>query len=111
MTTATVASAIPGVNMQRAATFLGSSIGKKVVMAATGLVLYGFVIGHMIGNLQIYLGPKAINDYGEFLQHFLHGQGIWLARSGLLVAVGLHIWAAVALPGRRRSKIRILVSS
>ena len=83
--------------MQHARTFLGSSIGKKVVMAATGLVLYGFVIGHMIGNLQIYLGPKAINDYAEFLQHFLHGQGIWMARAGLLVAVGLHIWTAVTL--------------
>jgi succinate dehydrogenase / fumarate reductase cytochrome b subunit len=83
------ASANPGDNMQRAATFFGSSIGKKVVMAASGLVLYGFVIGHMVGNLQIYLGPKAINDYGEFLQHFLHGQGIWIARGALLVAVGL----------------------
>jgi len=83
--------------MQRAATFFGSSIGKKVVMAATGLVLYGFVIGHMVGNLQIYLGPKALNDYAEFLQHFLHGQGIWLARGSLLVAVSLHIWAAVTL--------------
>ena len=91
------ASAIPGENMQRAATFFGSSIGKKVVMAATGLVLYAFVIGHMLGNLQIYLGPKAINDYGEFLRHFLHGQGIWLARAGLLVAVGLHVWSAVLL--------------
>jgi len=97
MTTAGAVSAIPGETMQRAATFLGSSIGKKVVMAATGLVLYGFVIGHMLGNLQIYLGPKAINDYAEFLQHLLHGQGIWLVRGGLLVAVGLHIWAAVTL--------------
>ena len=83
--------------MQRTLTFFGSSIGKKVVMAATGLVLYGFVIGHMLGNLQIYLGPKAINDYAEFLQHFLHGKGIWLVRGGLLVAVGLHIWMAVTL--------------
>jgi succinate dehydrogenase / fumarate reductase cytochrome b subunit len=89
--------AIPGDNVQRSLTFFGSSIGKKVVMAATGLVLYGFVIGHMLGNLQIYLGPKAINDYAELLQHFLHGQGIWLARGTLLVAVGLHIWMAVTL--------------
>jgi succinate dehydrogenase / fumarate reductase cytochrome b subunit len=66
-------------------------------MAATGLLLYGFVIAHMIGNLQVYLGPEAINAYGEFLQHFLHGQGIWIARSGLLVAVALHLWAAVSL--------------
>lgn len=66
-------------------------------MAATGLLLYGFVIAHMIGNLQVYLGPEAINAYGEFLQHFLHGQGIWIARLTLLVAVGLHLWAAVSL--------------
>lgn len=66
-------------------------------MAATGLLLYGFVIAHMIGNLQVYLGPEAINAYGEFLQHFLHGQGIWIARLTLLVAVGLHLWAAISL--------------
>ena len=83
--------------MQGRATFLSSSIGRKVVMAVTGIALYGFVVGHMIGNLQIYLGPKAINDYAEFLQHFLHGQGIWVARAVLLAAVSLHIWAAVCL--------------
>jgi succinate dehydrogenase / fumarate reductase cytochrome b subunit len=83
--------------MQREATLFGSSIGKKMVMAVTGLVLLGFVVGHMIGNLQIYLGAKALNHYAEFLREFLHGQGIWLARGGLLIAVGLHIWAATML--------------
>jgi succinate dehydrogenase / fumarate reductase cytochrome b subunit len=83
--------------MQREATFFGSSIGKKVVMAVSGLVLLGFVIGHMIGNLQIYLGADALNEYAEFLRHFLHGQGIWLARGGVLLAVVLHIWAATSL--------------
>jgi succinate dehydrogenase / fumarate reductase cytochrome b subunit len=83
--------------MQRSLTFFGSSVGKKVVMAATGLVLYAFVLGHMVGNLQIYLGPKAMNDYAEFLQHFLHGQGIWLVRAAMLLAAGLHVWAAVTL--------------
>jgi len=83
--------------MQRGATFLRSSIGQKVVMAVTGLVLYGFVIGHMLGNLQIYLGPRAINAYGEFLRQFLHGQGLWIARATLLVAVALHVWVAVVL--------------
>ena len=83
--------------MQREATFFGSSIGKKVVMAASGLVLFGFVVGHMIGNLQIYLGAEALNEYAEFLRHFLHGQGIWLARAGVLLAVALHIWAATTL--------------
>jgi len=76
---------------------LGSSIGKKVVMAATGLVLFGFVVGHMLGNLQLYVGPKALNDYGEFLREFLHGQGLWLARAVLLACVGLHVWAATSL--------------
>lgn len=83
--------------MHREATLLGSSIGKKVVMATTGLVLFGFVVGHMVGNLQVFLGAQALNEYAEFLRHFLHGQGIWIARSGLLVAVGLHIWAATTL--------------
>jgi succinate dehydrogenase / fumarate reductase, cytochrome b subunit len=66
-------------------------------MAATGLVLYGFVVGHMLGNLQVFLGPEAINAYGEFLQGFLHGQGVWIARGVLLLAVALHVWAAVSL--------------
>lgn len=83
--------------MPRAMTFLGSSIGRKVVMAVTGLVLYGFVIGHMLGNLQIYLGPKALNDYAVFLREFLHGQGVWLARGGLLAALAGHLWAAITL--------------
>ena len=83
--------------MHREATFTGSSIGKKVVMAATGLVLFGFVVGHMVGNLQVFLGADALNTYAELLRHFLHGQGIWIARAGLIVAVVLHIWAATAL--------------
>jgi len=66
-------------------------------MAATGLLLYGFVVVHMLGNLQVYLGPQAINAYGEFLQHVLHGQGIWIARATLLLALALHVWAAVSL--------------
>jgi succinate dehydrogenase / fumarate reductase cytochrome b subunit len=57
--------------------FLGSSIGRKVVMAVTGVILVGFVLGHLFGNLQIYLpnGREAMNAYGEFLRHFLHGLG------------------------------------
>jgi succinate dehydrogenase / fumarate reductase cytochrome b subunit len=66
-------------------------------MAATGLLLYGFVALHMLGNLQVFLGREAINDYGEFLRAVLHGQGIWIARTVLLLAVALHVWAAVSL--------------
>ena len=90
--------------MQREATFFGSSIGKKVVMAATGLVLFGFVVGHMIGNLQIYLGAEALNEYAEFLRHFLHGQGIWLARGGgfSCCTATSTTWSAVPMTETRR---------
>ena len=46
----------------------GSSLGKKYIMAVTGLAMFGFVVVHMLGNLQVFLGPDAINDYGYFLQ-------------------------------------------
>ena len=83
--------------MKPDATFLGSSIGKKIVMAVTGLVLVLFVIGHMVGNLQIYMGSEALNAYSEFLHHMLHGGGLWIARIVLLACAALHIWAAVSL--------------
>ena len=76
-------------------TFFGSSIGRKILMALTGLVLIGFVIGHLVGNLQIFSHPDKLNGYA----HFLHSLGptLWLARVGLLVAVAIHIWAAIVL--------------
>ena len=55
--------------MTSAGRFLASSIGKKVVMAVTGLALFGFVIAHMLGNLQVYLGPEALNEYARTLRH------------------------------------------
>jgi succinate dehydrogenase / fumarate reductase cytochrome b subunit len=66
-------------------------------MAVTGLVLLGFVLVHMIGNLQVYLGPESINAYGVFLREVLHGTGLWIARAVLLVAALLHVWAAWSL--------------
>jgi len=76
---------------------LHSTIARKAVMAVTGLILCGFVLGHMAGNLQVYLGPEAMNAYAEFLREMLHGAGLWIARGTLLAAVGLHIWAATTL--------------
>lgn len=70
-------------------------------MALTGLALAGFVIGHLAGNLQIFLGPESINKYGHFLQS--NPEIIWPARIGLLAAVGLHIWAAVTLARENRA--------
>jgi succinate dehydrogenase / fumarate reductase, cytochrome b subunit len=78
-------------------TFLSTTVGKKVVMALTGLILFGFVIVHMLGNLQVYLGAEAINAYGVTLHTLLHGGGIWLFRAVLLSAVLLHIWAMAGL--------------
>ncbi|QYM79292.1 succinate dehydrogenase cytochrome b subunit [Horticoccus luteus] len=72
-----------------------SSIGRKFLMALTGLVLIGFVIGHLVGNLQIFQAPDHINGYA----HFLHGLGplLWVARIGLLVCLVIHVWAATVL--------------
>jgi len=83
--------------MSQAPDFFGSSIGRKVIMAITGLILFGFVLGHMLGNLQVYLGPEALNHYAVFLRQMLHGAGLWVVRAVLLAAVSLHIWAATSL--------------
>jgi succinate dehydrogenase / fumarate reductase cytochrome b subunit len=85
--------------MAAPATFLNSSVGKKIVMAITGIVLSLFVLGHMAGNLQAFLpnGAVALDHYGAFLRELLHGTGIWFVRAGLLLAVGLHAWAYLTL--------------
>lgn len=78
-----------------------SSIGKKFLMAATGLVLLGFVTGHLIGNLQIFLPPQAINLYAHRLESL--GLILWLIRLFLLVCVGIHIWLAIKLTLENRA--------
>jgi len=70
-------------------------------MALTGLVLVGFVIAHLLGNLQIFLGPEALNRYGNFLQ--TTPELLWPARISLLVMVVLHIVAAIALTRENRA--------
>jgi succinate dehydrogenase / fumarate reductase, cytochrome b subunit len=72
-----------------------STIGKKVIMAVTGLTMVGFVVLHMLGNLQAFQGPERINAYSAFLHRT--GELLWLARGVLLVAVILHVDAAVQL--------------
>jgi succinate dehydrogenase cytochrome b subunit len=83
--------------MDSAGGFARSSIGRKVIMASTGVILVAYVIAHMLGNLQVYGGPEGINAYGHFLHTFIHGQAIWVARIVLLAAVLLHIWSATSL--------------
>lgn len=75
--------------------FFCSTVGRKVVMASTGVVLFGFVISHLAGNLLLYRGQEAINAYALGLRHL--GGALWVARFILLVAVALHIWAATSL--------------
>jgi succinate dehydrogenase / fumarate reductase, cytochrome b subunit len=75
--------------------FVKSSIGAKVVMGVTGVMLIGFVIMHMVGNLQVFLGPETLNAYGKML-HDLGGL-LWVARFGLIGAVVLHIASGLRL--------------
>lgn len=64
-------------------------------MAVTGVILIGFVIGHLVGNLQVFEHPDRINGYAEFLRQT--GPLLWVARIVLLISVALHIWAATVL--------------
>lgn len=82
--------------------FYRSAIGKKMVMAVSGIILFGFVLVHMAGNLKLYAGAEAMNQYGEFLRDvgkpLLPREGLlWIARIVLLGAVVAHIDAAVKL--------------
>lgn len=81
--------------MNTAKRFFQSSLGKKYIMALTGFALFAFVIAHMAGNLQIFLGPKAINDYAYFLKS--NPGLLWSARAGLLAVTALHIISAIQL--------------
>src|SRR6201993_2438054 len=90
-----MSTAAVGLHRNPAATFWGSTNGKKVVMAVTGAILFLFVIGHLAGNLQIFEGREKLNAYG----HFLHsiGELLWPVRIVLIVSVLLHITATVQL--------------
>ena len=87
--------------------FWKSSIGKKIVVAVTGLALVGFLVGHLTGNLLVFAGPVAFNDYAKFLHELGHGAAIWVARIGLLVFFGLHVWGTISLTiENRKANIR-----
>ena len=87
--------------MNIVANLFNSSLGKKYLMAISGAALFLFVVGHLLGNLQIFLGADAINRYGEFLQS--NKEILWPARLGLLFMVALHIWAAVKLSAENKA--------
>jgi len=82
--------------------FYRSTVGKKVIMAVTGLIGIGFVIVHMIGNLQVFVGPKRIDAYGGLL-HGPLAELTWALRGVLIVAVVLHVLMAWQLTARASS--------
>ena len=83
-----------------AARFWASTNGKKAVMAVTGVILFGFVLGHMVGNLQVYEGPDVFNNYAKVLRLF--PIALWVVRLTLLASVVFHITATVQLALRKK---------
>ena len=88
--------------MRRVLTLYRSTVGKKILMAVTGVILVGYVFMHMLGNLKVFYGAEKIDAYGEFLRVagspvFGHGQVLWLVRIVLLASLVLHVVAAVQL--------------
>jgi succinate dehydrogenase / fumarate reductase cytochrome b subunit len=82
--------------------FYRSAIGKKAVMAITGVILFGWIFAHMAGNLKLFLGSEALNHYAEWLRDlgapiFPHESVLWITRVLLIVAVVFHIHAAYML--------------
>lgn len=81
--------------------FCHSSIGRKWIVAITGLLLIGFLVGHLIGNLQVFWGPPQINGYAEKLHHL--GGFLWVIRIGLLAVFVAHVWTTIALARANRA--------
>ena len=82
--------------------FYRSAVGKKWVMAVTGIIGIGFIAGHAFGNIKVYFGGDDLNHYGEFLRELLHPLVprtwfLWGMRFGLIGAIALHLHAAYAL--------------
>jgi succinate dehydrogenase / fumarate reductase cytochrome b subunit len=90
-----------------------SSVGKKAVMAVTGVILFLFVVAHMVGNFKIFLGPRHFDEYSDFLRTIGspalgRSRYLWIQRTGLVAAVVLHMTAAYQLTmmSRRARPVR-----
>jgi succinate dehydrogenase / fumarate reductase cytochrome b subunit len=86
--------------MRRVWSFTRTLVGQKIIMAVSGAILLGFLLGHMLGNLKVFQGPEHFNAYADGLRSvgapfFGRGQALWLARGILIAALALHIWAAI----------------
>lgn len=81
--------------LHRTLKFYEAAAGKKTVMAVTGAAIWLFVVAHLLGNLQVFLGPTKLDEYGSALRSV--PAVLWTARAGLILAFGLHILAALQL--------------
>ena len=106
--------------MRRLLSLSRSLVGKKMFMAVTGLVLFLFVIGHLLGNLKVFQGPDKFNAYAEGLRtvgapFFQRGELLWAVRLVLVTAVLVHAWAALEVSRAswraRPQGYRVLVAS
>jgi len=94
--------------MARGTAFNATTVGRKITMGLAGIVLYGFVFFHMLGNLKVYQGPEAFNHYAEGLRTFGdpfvgRGQLLWLIRLILIAAALVHIVFALQLWAKKRA--------
>lgn len=87
--------------MQKALTLVQTGIGKKALVAITGAILFGFVIGHMIGNLQVFLGAEHLNAYAEFLHSM--PKALWAVRIILLLSLIVHVALTIQLATQNRA--------
>ncbi len=83
---------------QKALTLFDTSVGKKAALAVSGVILFGFVVGHMLGNLQVLLGPEVFNAYAAGIKH--NAILLWGTRSVLIVALLTHVWLVLELYGK-----------
>lgn len=81
--------------------FYRNTIGKKAVMAVTGIILVGWIVGHMLGNVLIFRGPAAVNEYAALLKS--NGGLLWGLRAFMLVTLTLHVIAAIQLVQQQRA--------
>jgi succinate dehydrogenase / fumarate reductase cytochrome b subunit len=90
-----MSSAAAAAGSNRALKFFEATIVRKAVIAVTGLAMFGFVTGHLLGNLQVFLGPERLNAYAAFLKS--NTEVLWGARIGLLVCLFAHVIATIQL--------------
>lgn len=86
--------------MEKVVRLYSSTLGKKVLMAVTGIILFGYLVGHMLGNLQIFMGAEQIDRYAELLHS--NAAFLWGVRLVLLFCLGVHIVAAFQVWWRSR---------